>query len=82
MIIIPTYINKTPSISPKPPFIEYQELCDKTDPKPIFCELPNDLGKNNQLSKLFSTNSITASGTVSGATISTIPIDMKYKLTD
>ena len=76
--MIPTYIN-TPSLpTPKSPVVVYQMLCYEIEPKPVWCELPDDFGKKNRPPEFISMNSVTASGTASGATTSTIPLGMRY----
>lgn len=77
-IINPTYISTKQLEPPKPLIGIYIEIC-QPDPKPMYCELPDDLGKSkSQLPQSFSYTTITASGTASGATTSTIPLGMEY----
>lgn len=63
---------------PKPLIGIYIKLCEQ-DPKPMYCELPDGLGKSkSQLPQPSTSTTITASGTASGATTSTIRLGMEY----
>lgn len=45
MVIQDTHIeSKTPDL-PKSAIVRYVEHCSKIDPKPIWCEVPDDLTK-------------------------------------
>lgn len=78
--MIPTYISTPSSIKPKPSYVVFFEYCRQTEPTPLFCELPDELAKRGQLPELLSNNSITASGTVSGVSTSTIQLGMQYEV--
>lgn len=67
MLIDGVYIT-IPKIAPQKPLIEVvQELCKETEPKPIFCEIPEDLKlKSSNNSGTAQTFTITSSMT-SGA---------------
>lgn len=77
-IINPTYISARLPNPPKSLIEIYVEIC-QSEPKPMYCELPDDLGKSkSRLPESFTATTITASGTASGATTSTIPLGMEY----
>ncbi|MFA6184735.1 MAG: hypothetical protein WCT51_03810 [Candidatus Shapirobacteria bacterium] len=73
-----TYISTPSPVMPKPLYVIYLEDCYQLEPKPIFCELPDDLGNKKQSLKFLSNNLMTASGTVSGASTSTIQLGLQY----
>lgn len=78
--MIPTYITTPTPATPKSSVTIIQEFCHEIEPKPVFCELPDDFGKKNQIPEFVSMNSVTASGTASGATTSTIPLGLQYEI--
>jgi len=78
--MIPTYISTPSPIKSKPSYVIYFEYCHQIKPTPLLCELPDELAKRGKLPDLLSNNSITASGTVSGVSTSTIQLGMQYEV--
>ena len=78
--MIPTYISTPSPIKSKPSYVVYFEYCHQTEPRPLFCELPDELAKRGKLPDSLSNNSITAFGTASGASTSTINLGMQYEV--
>ncbi|MFA5025965.1 MAG: hypothetical protein WC503_05660 [Candidatus Shapirobacteria bacterium] len=77
-IFYPTYISAKHIEPPKSLIGIYINICQQ-DPQPMYCELPDGLGKSkSQLPQSFTFTAITASGTASGATTSTIRLGMEY----
>lgn len=64
------YISKPILPISRPFIVNYFEYCQLSIEKEVYCELPDDLakGKTNLPSMTFT--NVTASGTVSGATVS------------
>ena len=78
--MIPTYISTPTPIKTKPSYVVYFEYCRETEPTPLLCGLPDELAKRGKSLELLSNNSITASGTVSGVSTSTIQLGMQYEV--
>ena len=65
MIIGETIITTPQYIPPKPVVEIILEVCKDTEPKPIFCEIPDDLGlKSLSNSGTIQTYTITTSGSL------------------
>lgn len=72
MIIDPTYITAPNPVTKKPLSEVVQQVCEKIDPKPIFCELPEELRfKPFDNSGSIQTYTITSSSGASGYGTST-----------
>lgn len=72
MILAEAYINPS-KISPQKPFIEVvQKLCEGAEPKPIYCELPDELKlRSMEASGTVQTYTYTTSTMASGTSTST-----------
>ena len=72
MILEEAYII-SPKIAPQKPLIEaVQELCEETEPKPIYCELPDELKlRSIETSGTVQIYTYTTSTMVSGTSTST-----------
>lgn len=79
--MIPTYITTPTPATPKSSVTIIQEFCHEIEPKPIYCELPDDLGKSrSQLPQPSTYTSVSFSGTASGASTTTLPLGLQYEI--
>ena len=75
--MIPVFFSNPPRPIPKTLIETIVETC-QPDPKPLFCELPDDLKDISRNSKYFVTYTTTISGTASGPSTTTTTLPLEY----